>query len=120
MSDRRVVVTGYGAICSLGDNVPAIWDAILSAKLGYRRHDFPGSSIKARFFGFIDPDNRRYVGLPKSILKMAPSFARYAMLASRQALDMAFGDNRAVTETLSPFDVGVVFGTGWGGADAVL
>lgn len=113
-----MVVTGYGAICSLGENVPEIWKAILGYKVGYARYEFPDKSITAKFFGFIKPDRKRYLGFSKTVLKMVPDFAKYALVASREALDMAFGPEAALSEKVSPFDFGVMIGTGWGGIDA--
>lgn len=119
MESQRVVVTGYGAICALGENVPEVWDGILNYRVGYRPHEFPDSSIKARYFGFVEPDKKRYQGFSKAVLKMVPEFARYALLASREALTMAFGSADELGRSVSPFDVGAIIGTGWGGVDAV-
>lgn len=119
MSDRRVVVTGYGAVCSLGENVPEIWDSILNYRVGYKKHEFSDPSIKARYFGFIAPDRKRYEGFSKSVLKMVPEFARYVLVASREALNMAFGSHENLANAVSPFDIGAIIGTGWGGVDAV-
>jgi len=119
MQSQRVAVTGYGAICALGENVPEIWAGIVNYRVGYRKHEFVDTSIKARFFGFVESNKRRYDGFPKSILKMLPEFARYALLASREAVTMAFGSSEGLRESVSPFDVGTIIGTGWGGVDAV-
>lgn len=119
MTKKRVVVTGYGAICSMGENVPEIWEAVMAYKVGYKRHEYADASIKAKFFGYIEPNRQRYAGFSKSIMKMAPEFAKYAMVASREALQMAFGNSSKLPAHISPFDIGVVIGTGWGGADAV-
>lgn len=89
-------------------------------QIGYKLHVYEDPTIKAKFFGFVEHDRKRYAGFSKSIMKMAPEFARYAMLASREALDMAFGDDKKLAELVSPFDIGVIIGTGWGGADAVI
>lgn len=116
---KRVVVTGYGAVCALGDNVSEIWAAIMDYRIGYQRVEYADPNIKAKFFGFMTPNRRRYDGFSKSILKMAPEFAKYALVASREALDMAFGAGAVPTEQVSPFDIGVIIGTGWGGTDSV-
>lgn len=118
MAYKRVVVTGYGAVCSLGENASDIWESVMAKRLGYRRHDFDDPAIKARFFGFMEPNPKRYAGLPKAILKMSSEFARYALVASREALTMAFGPDFRPGERVSPFDIGVMIGTGWGGTDA--
>lgn len=115
---KRVVVTGYGAVCSLGEDADEIWQSIMAYRLGYSRVDYPGTSIKAKFFGFMEPSRKRYDGFRKSILKIVPEFAKYALVASRDALRMAFGSDDMLHEHVSPFDIGVVIGTGWGGNDA--
>ncbi|MCZ4305536.1 beta-ketoacyl-[acyl-carrier-protein] synthase family protein [Zoogloeaceae bacterium G21618-S1] len=115
---RRVAITGYGAVCALGENSGEIWDSIMAYKVGYQRVEFSNSGIKAKFFGFMDDDRNRYKGLPKSVLKMLPLFAKNALVATREALTMALGPDKALTDTVSPFDAGVIIGTGWGGIDA--
>lgn len=119
MSKKRVVVTGYGAVCALGENVPEIWNSVMNYQIGYKRVEFTDRSITAKFFGFIEPNKKRYEGFPKSILKMLPDFAKFALVASREALQMAFGPNANLDSHLeSQFDIGVIIGTGWGGIDA--
>lgn len=114
---RRVAVTGYGAVCSLGENSTQIWDAIMAYQVGYRVHELSDSSVKARFFGFMDDNKARYQGFPKTILKMLPRFAKNAMVASREAVQMAFGHEANMAEIYDPFERGVIVGTGWGGLD---
>jgi len=115
---RRVVVTGYGGICSLGMNSGDIWDAILKYRSGYAIEDHPDPSVTARFFGFIKPelDTSR---VPKRILKVLPRLARLGMIAADEAMQMAFA-KVSIDEVYSPFDRGVIFGTGWGGLDETI
>ncbi|WP_028695863.1 beta-ketoacyl-[acyl-carrier-protein] synthase family protein [Pseudomonas cremoricolorata] len=114
---RRVVVTGYGAICSLGQNVNAIWDAMMDYQVGYRQHSFDDPTIHARYFGFIEDFGRELMRpFPKKISKMLPLFAKYSLVAAHEALSMAYGDT-PLDEVVSPFDRGVMLGTGWGGLD---
>lgn len=115
--NKRVVVTGYGAVCSLGDDVPQIWQSIMDYRVGYKPVEFPESTIKAKFFGFMERDRKRYDGFAKAVLKIAPEFARNALVAVREAVTGAFGPD-GIPESISPFDIGVVIGTGWGGNDA--
>lgn len=119
MSAKRVVVTGYGGICALGENTADIWQSIIDYRVGYRQHSFDDPSIKAKYFGFVDPSRTRYLKFSKSVLKMVPEFAKYALVATREALHMAFGVDADLAEIISPFDIGVMIGTGWGGVDAV-
>jgi len=120
MQVKRVVVTGYGAVSALGENVPEIWDAIMQYRVGYKAVEFPDPKINARFFSFMEDRRQRYAGFPKAVLKMLPTFAKNALVASREALAMAFGAGDDVQRHLqSPFDIGAIIGTGWGGMDAV-
>ena len=119
MTDRRVVVTGYGALCALGENSSDIWTGISEYRIGYARTLFDDRNISAKFFGFINADRKRYAGFSKSVLKMLPEFARYALVASREAIEMAFGPAGKPTDHVSPFEVGAIVGTGWGGVDSV-
>lgn len=119
LNSKRVVVTGYGAVCALGENVPEIWSAIEQYRVGYKRTLFDDQSIKAKFFGFVAPNRKRCEGFSKSVLKMVPEFARHALVASREAIEMAFGPGGRPTDHVSPMDIGAVIGTGWGGVDAV-
>ncbi|MEG0965736.1 MAG: beta-ketoacyl-[acyl-carrier-protein] synthase family protein [Pseudomonas sp.] len=118
---KRVVVTGFGSICALGRNTDEIWGAIKDYQLGYALHPMADASVTAKFFGKIDfPIALKAV--PKRIAKNLPRFARIGMAASEQAMQMAFGDNPIETmdKHYSPFDRGVIFGTGWGGVDSTI
>src|SRR5207244_10662810 len=91
---RRVVVTGYGAVTSLGENSAEVWESILAKRLGYRPTAVGEEKVHARFFGFLQPNPRRLQGLPKSLLKALPEYARNALVAARDAVRMAFPDGQ--------------------------
>lgn len=118
MADNRVVITGYGAICSLGKTVDEIWQAVLDKKLGYHFWSSPANNINTKIFGNVDFE------LPikkfsKRIIKNTPRFARFGLIASDEAMTMAFGDDQDFTSHYDAHDCGVIFGTGWGGFDEV-
>ena len=112
-----MVVTGYGALCALGDDSGQVWDAIMQYRIGYRVHELKDKSINAKFYGFMEPNRKRYDGLPKSILKMLPVYAKNALAAAREAVEMAFGKDADLDAFYGPFQRGVIVGTGWGGLD---
>jgi len=117
--NRRVAVTGYGALCSLGNTSEQIWAAIMERRFGYCIRHYEDRTIGARFFGMMNEDKTIYTGFSKSILKMLPEFAKYALVASREALTMAFGESFELDQFVSPLDRGVIVGTGWGGVDRI-
>jgi 3-oxoacyl-[acyl-carrier-protein] synthase II len=113
---RRVAVTGYGAVCSLGNNVDEIWNSISNYKVGYQREEFEGPNVVAKFFGFMHnkPPSKK---IPKAILKFLPEHARLGMLAADEAVSMAFGPDSNFGDFYDPFERGVIFGTGWAAQD---
>lgn len=119
--NKRVAVTGYGAVCSLGKNTEEIWDSILAKKIGYTYWEHPDKSVKAKYFGRIKFPLELQM-FSKKILKNMPRFAKLGLMASREAINMAFGSSQAtvVSEYYEPKDCGVIFGTGWGGIDETI
>jgi 3-oxoacyl-[acyl-carrier-protein] synthase II len=115
---RRVVVTGYGAICSMGGSAAEIWQAVMASHVGYQRLVPADKSVNARFFGFLDADKQRYRAFPKSLTRLLPEYAKYAMVAAKEALEMAFGPNACLDDHYDPFERAVLVGTGWGGLDS--
>ncbi len=113
---RRVAITGYGAVCSLGNNVDEIWNSISNYQVGYRREEFVGTNVVAKFFGFMrnKPSSKK---IPKAILKFLPEYARLGMLAADEAVTMAFGPGSIFSDFYDPFERGVIFGTGWAAQD---
>ncbi len=101
----------------MGETSTEIWDAIMRKEVGYRAHEQGDKTVTARFFGFMQEDKARYKGFPKAILKMLPRFAKNALVASREAVNMAFKHEADMNEVYSPFERGVIVGTGWGGLD---
>jgi 3-oxoacyl-[acyl-carrier-protein] synthase II len=118
-AQRRVVVTGYGAITSSGDNVASIWNSIIEYRPGYTRHQFEDEKIGARFFGFVAEDKSRLKPFKKALLRAVPTFGRHALVAANEAIEMAFGSASEMDKSHDPFDRGVIVGTGWGGCDSV-
>jgi 3-oxoacyl-[acyl-carrier-protein] synthase II len=120
-SRQRVAITGYGALSALGHNVPLIWEGVREQRLGYRRHALADPRIRARFFGFLEDEAeaRRLAsaGFPKGLVRKLALFARHALRASHEALVQAFGSLRPLGH-YSPFECGVIIGTGWGGLDS--
>jgi 3-oxoacyl-[acyl-carrier-protein] synthase II len=115
---RRVVITGYGAVASLGESAGEIWASILEKRVGYAPVQHADPAIKARFFGFLPQSRQRYAGFPKALLKCLPPFAKNALVASREALTMAFGAGLELDAHYGAFERGVIIGTGWGGLDS--
>lgn len=115
---RRVAITGYGGLCSLGESVPQIWASVMNYKVGYARREYANPAVTARFFGFIERDKTRYAAFPRTLTKFLPDFAKYALVATNEAIQMAFGRSACLDDHYAPFERGAVIGTGWGGLDS--
>lgn len=117
-SPRRVVITGYGAVTPLGMTAQESWQAIMDDRIGYRFIEKHSAGIKSRFYGLVDqPLDVTF--LPAVIRRRLPRFAHLAMIAAREAMEMAFGD-KAANEFYDPLRCGAIVGTGWGGLDETL
>lgn len=115
-TNRRVVITGYGAVCALGNNVDEIWDGISRYQVGYQRETYTDPKIVAKYFGQIkNPPSTKKIS--KAILKFLPDFGRYGMVAADEAIATAFGEEANLDDFYDPFERGVIFGTGWAGQD---
>lgn len=117
---RRVVVTGYGAVTALGGNAPQNWQAIMANRLAYRYHDKSAAGIHARFFALLEAEPA-LEGVAARVSRRLPRFARLALAAASEAIDMAFSSGHVRPgHFYSSLDCGVIIGSGWGGQDEIM
>ncbi|PAE40528.1 beta-ketoacyl-ACP synthase II [Bacillus sp. 7884-1] len=113
---RRVVITGYGAVSPLGNNVETLWNNIKLGKSGIKKIEFEGyGDINTKIGGRIDdfsPENY----LDKKELSKFDKFVQYAYAAAKQALDQSGLNIKDEDENR----LGVFIGSGIGGIDTVL
>ena len=110
MGERRIVVTGMGAITPLGTSVAEFWDGLVAARSGVHRIErFNPDQFDVRIGGecrgFKAEDH-----FERRRSKRMDRFAQMALVAAR----MAFKD-AALADQFDPHRVGVVLGTGIGG-----
>ncbi|MCC6253814.1 MAG: beta-ketoacyl-ACP synthase II [Ignavibacteriaceae bacterium] len=114
MKNRRVVVTGMGALTPIGLTVDEFWNGMMESKSGAAMiKQFDTSRVDTKFacelkgfdiLNFLDK---------KSARRLDP-FAQYAIVSARQAIE----DSNLKPETLSEEEknkIGVIFGSGIGG-----
>lgn len=111
MQERRVVVTGLGAVTPIGTGKDAFWEALKSGKNGIGPITrFDASAFDARFAGEVkDFDPNLY--LDKKEARRLVKFIQYAIAASQMALK---DSGLEINETTAP-SIGVVIGSGIGG-----
>lgn len=110
--ERRVVVTGMGAICALGNDVPAIWDAAIAGRSGIGPITrFDASGYETTFAGEVkDFDPASAIGRKES--RRMDRFSQLSVVAAREAVTASGLDIAA-----EPTRVGVLIGTGVGGLE---
>lgn len=116
MSDknRRIVVTGIGALTPIGLNVDEFWNGMMASKSGAAMiKQFDTSKVETKFACELkDFDVLNF--LDKKTARRLDPFAQYALVSARQAVE----DANLKPDTLSEEEknrIGVIFGSGIGG-----
>ncbi len=113
--NRRVVITGMGAVSSFGCGADRLWQSIKQGKSGISRiervdvSDLPtqvGAEVK-------DFDPSQF--LEKKELKRMDRFAQYALAATQ----MALADARIDLAVVNKERIGAMVGTGIGGIESI-
>jgi len=113
MEKRRVVVTGMGVVAPNGIGLNNFWDSLVHGRSAIRKITyFNASSYPCQAAAEVsDFDPNDYTD-PKTAKRLA-KFAQFALAAS----NMAIIDSKIDFDSLDPYKVGVIIGTGIGGGD---
>jgi len=115
MSDRRVVVTGMGLLCGVGNTAPQIWEGLLAGKSGMGEitaFDLTGHSVRiAAEVKDFDP----HVFVEKKEARKMGRFIHFAMAAAQEAMQHS---GLKITPEIAE-NVGVHIGSGIGGFDVI-
>lgn len=111
MNQTRVVITGLGALTPLGNTAEEYWKNAVEGKSGAAPiTKFNPEKFKTQFACEIrDYDPKKY--LDRNEIKRSDLFTQYGLYAAAEAME----DSGLDLEEVSPFDVGVIWGTGQGG-----
>ncbi|HBH22226.1 MAG TPA: beta-ketoacyl-[acyl-carrier-protein] synthase II [Cytophagales bacterium] len=111
--NKRVVVTGLGAVTPLGNDISTFWQNVVEGKSGAGRITrFDPSAFRTQIACEVrDFDPTQY--LDRNEIKRSDLFTQYALHAAGQAIE----DSGFDLNNMSPFDVGVIWGSGQGGMD---
>ena len=112
--ERRVVITGLGALSPLGNSAQISWDACLKGTSGIQKIDFEVPDCPVSIGGKLKNfDVNEY--LPAKESRRIDPFIQYGVIASNQAIkDSGLNDNDFIPER-----VGVSFGSGIGGLHSI-
>ncbi|QQE80764.1 beta-ketoacyl-ACP synthase II [Alicyclobacillus sp. SO9] len=114
--NRRVVITGMGAVTPIGCDVESFWNNLKAGKSGISRIDtFDVSEYTTRIAGIVrDFDIAQYMDEKES--RRLDPFAKFAIGASMQAMQDA---GLEITEE-NATRIGVYIGSGIGGISTLL
>ncbi len=111
---RRVVVTGMGIICPIGNTVKEFWDNLIYGKHGIAPiTKFDTADYKAKLAAEVKNFNARDY-MEKADILRSDMYAQYGLAAACQAVEES-----GVIGTLPAERVGVYFGTGIGGIQTI-
>jgi 3-oxoacyl-[acyl-carrier-protein] synthase II len=111
MQQRRVVVTGLGAVTPLGNSVPEFWGNLISGKSGAAPiTKFDTTKFKTKFACEVKNFNPLNYFEKQDVRKIDP-FTQYALVSSEEALK----DSKLDLEKIDKTRVGVIWGSGNGG-----
>ena len=113
--ERRVVITGLGAITPLGNNVEEFWKGIKEGKCGIDQiTKFDTTDFKVKLAAEVKGYNPEDY-FEKREAKRLDLFSQYAMVAAREA----WKDSKLDKETENMERVGVIIGSGIGGIQTI-
>ena len=115
MANRRVVVTGMGAVTPLGNDVAQYWDGLKSGRNGIDFITrFDASELKAKLAAEVkDFDPTLY--MKKAQVRQTDRFEQFALAAAMQA-----AEDSAIADKIDPSRFGVYFGSGVGGFETFV
>ena len=115
MSKRRVVVTGLGTVCPVGNDVETMWENIKNGVCGIDEiTHFDTTDFKVKLAGEIKNLNGEdYIN--KKEAKRLDRFSQLAMIASKQAYE----DARLNAEEIDANRFGIILSSGIGGLETI-
>tara|TARA_B100000963_G_scaffold7215_1_gene5678 strand:+ start:31617 stop:32870 length:1254 start_codon:yes stop_codon:yes gene_type:complete len=113
MNDRRVVVTGIGALTPIGNNLKTYWESLVAGKSGAGPiTHFDASNFKTRFACEVkDFDVTEFIH--KKEARKLDKFSQYAMVVAEEAIQ----DSEITPTYIKPERAGVIWGSGIGGME---
>jgi 3-oxoacyl-[acyl-carrier-protein] synthase II len=117
--ERRVVVTGLGAVTPLGNDVASTWDCMKAGRSGIRRISlFDPANVDAKIGGEVRDFDAEAV-MPKKEIRRNDRYIHYAWAATAQALADAGLPNPIEDEELAD-RTGAIIGSGIGGINTMI
>ena len=111
MKREKIVITGMGVLAPNGNNVNDYWNSLINGKSGIAPITcFDSSNHRVKIAGELKDFHPENILDPKELRKLDP-FSTYALIATKEAVDMAGLE----CQELDLDRIGVTIGTGVGG-----
>ncbi len=111
MFNKRVVITGLGAITPIGTNIDTFWENAVNGVSGAKDiTKFDTAKFRTKFACEIQ-DFDPTIYLDRNEIKRTDLFTKYALHAASEAM----ADSGLDVSKMNPFDIGVIWGSGQGG-----
>lgn len=115
MSTRRVVITGTGIVCPIGNNIETFWKNLIDGVCGIDYiKSIPTDDLPVKIAGEVKDFNPADYEIEASFSRKQDKFTLYAVAAAWQAMQES-GLNAGEDGNIDPFKLGVYIGSGIGG-----
>jgi len=117
--ERRVVVTGMGALTPIGNDVGAYWDGLVNGRSGIDRITlFDPVNVASKVAGELKGFDADAV-MPRKEVRRNDRYVHYAWAATAEALRDAGLENPITDEALA-WRTGAIIGSGIGGINTMI
>src|ERR687891_119944 len=117
--ERRVVVTGLGAVTPLGNDVASFWDGLINGRSGIRRiESFDPSKVPGKIAGEVRDFDADAV-MPRKEVRRNDRYVHFAWAATAEAMRDAELANPITDEALA-WRTGAIIGSGIGGINTMI
>jgi 3-oxoacyl-[acyl-carrier-protein] synthase II len=117
--ERRVVITGMGAVTPLGNDVPSFWDGLVNGRSGIRRiESFDTKNVASKVAGEIRDFDADSV-MPRKEVRRNDRYIHFAWAATAEAMRDAGLENPITDEALA-WRTGAIVGSGIGGINTMI
>ncbi len=111
--DRRVVITGVGAVTPLGNTAPELWEGVRNGRCGIDRiTNFPQEDLPIKIAAQVKGFDPIAAGLKPIDVRHYDYFSQYAVAASLEAMRCS---GLVSGENIDPLRLGVYIGSCIGG-----
>lgn len=117
--DRRVVITGLGAITPLGNKIDIFWKNIVEGECGIDMlTSYPTEDLPSKIAGEVKNFDPKEYGMEPAFARKQDKFTLFAVAAAKEAMDDS-GLDSSEGGNIDPFRLGVYVGSGVGGLNVL-